>query len=211
MKITKFEQSGFIIEAENGYKLAIDIGAFTPLEKLSGVTVDAMIVSHLHGDHFSIDQIKKLAPKKLYINKECIEILGEESLSSEIVEVKSGDVVTIDTFKVSLFEVDHGPNVTVRPKENFGFLIEVDGKKVYFAGDMFYPSGVDVSELEVDVALIPVGTHYTFGPQEAFDFVKQFKRIGKVTPMHYEKTPETRKQFIDLAIAGGINTDTFVL
>ncbi|MBP6931202.1 MAG: MBL fold metallo-hydrolase [Candidatus Pacebacteria bacterium] len=199
MKITKFEQSGFIIENKNGYKLAIDIAAYTPAEKLEGINVDAMIVSHIHGDHFNVEQIKKLSPKKLYLNHECIEVLGEEELSSEIIQIKTGDIVDVDGITVECFDVDHGPNVTVRPLENFGFLINVDGEKVYFSGDMFYSSGLDVSNLEVDYALIPVGGYYTFGPQEAFDHVKKFKNIKNVVPMHYEKTNNTKDEFISLA------------
>lgn len=211
MKLTKFEQSGFILETENGFRLAFDIGNKTPIEKLSGVTVDAMLVSHIHGDHFSLDQIKALNPKNLYLNTECIETLGEEVLNSEIVQVKVGDEITMDTIKVQLFNVDHGPNVSAPLKENFGFLITADNKTVYFAGDIFYESGIDVTNLEVDIALLPVGTFYTFGPQEASDFAKKFKRIGKVVPMHYEKTPETREQFIKLAAAEGLNTDSYIL
>jgi len=82
MKLIKFEQSGFILETEAGFRLAFDIGNKTSIDKLSGITADAMLVSHIHGDHFSIEQIKTLAPKKLYLNAECIETLGEESLSS---------------------------------------------------------------------------------------------------------------------------------
>jgi L-ascorbate metabolism protein UlaG (beta-lactamase superfamily) len=198
MKLTQLEQSGFIIETTSGFKLAGDIGSYTPAEKLAGIKPDAMLVSHIHGDHFSVEQIKALSPKKLYLNRECIEALGEESLASEIVEVKVGDKIDIDGIKVEFFDVDHGPNVKVRPRENFGFLIEADGEKIYFAGDMFYPSGLDVSNLEVDIALIPVGTFYTFGPAEAAAFVKQFKHIGQILPMHYEKTPKTRGEFIKL-------------
>lgn len=209
MKLTKFEQSGFIFEADKGYKLAIDIGSYTPVEKLNEISPDAMLVSHIHGDHFSIEQIKKLSPKKIYLNEECVKALGEQELVSEIVQVKVGDKIDIDGIEVQFFDVDHGPNVKLRPRENFGFLIGVDGKKVYFAGDMFYPSGIDVSNLEVDVAMIPVGTFYTFGPQEALDFAKQFKQIGKVIPMHYEKTPETREKFIKLAAVNAINIDSF--
>jgi L-ascorbate metabolism protein UlaG (beta-lactamase superfamily) len=205
MKLTKFEQSGFIFETEKGFKLALDIGSYTPIEKLEGISVDAMLVSHLHGDHLSVEQIKKLSPKKLYLSKECIEVLGEESLSSEIIEIKSGDTIEIDAIKVTVFNVDHGPNIKVVPKENFGFLINIDGQGVYFAGDIFYPSGIDVTSLEVDTALIPVGTFYTFGPQEALEFVKQFKRIGEIVPMHYEKTPETKEEFIKLAQVFNIN------
>ncbi len=138
MKLIKFEQSGFILETDKGFRLAFDIGNKTPIEKLIGVKVDAMLVSHIHGDHFSLQQIKALSPKKLYLNAECIETLGEESLASEIVQVKVGDEIMIDTIKVQFFSVDHGPNVSAPLQENFGFLITVDNQIIYFAGDMFY-------------------------------------------------------------------------
>ena len=73
-----------------------------------------------------------------------------------------------------------------------------NGDSVYFAGDMFYPSGMGVSELEVAMALLPVGGFYTFGPEEAVAFAKSFKKIGKVLPMHYHKNPETKEEFIKL-------------
>lgn len=211
MKLTQFEQSGFILETTSGYRLAMDIGSYTPIEKLDETSSDSMLVSHIHSDHFSIEQIKKLSPKKIFLNEECIEALGEQELSSEIIQVKIGDKIDIEGIKVQFFDVDHGPNVKLRPRENFGFLIEADGKKIYFAGDMFYPSGIGVSNLEVDIALIPVGTFYTFGPKEAIGFAKNFKRIGKIIPMHYQKTPETRGEFITLAVAEGFNTESFIL
>jgi len=195
MKITQFEQSGFILETDNGYKLAMDIGSYTPIEKIKGIKVDAMLVSHFHGDHFSIEQIKELSPKKLYLNRECIDLIENERIESKITEVKNNDYIEFDGIKVKFFDVDHGPNIKMRPKENLGFLIEIDGKRVYFAGDMFYPSGIDVSNIEVDYALIPIGTFYTFGPSEAIRFIKTFKRIETVIPMHYLKTPETKREF----------------
>lgn len=211
MKLTKLEQSGFIIETAKGYKLAVDIGSYTPLEKLEGIVLDAMIVSHIHGDHFSVEHIKQLSPKKLYVNSECIEALGEESLSSEIIETKIGDSLVIDDIRVQFFDVDHGPNVKRKPKENFGLLIEIDGKKIYFAGDMFYPSGIDVSNLEVDIALVPVGTVYTFGPQEALSFIQQFKKAETVIPMHFENNPETKGEFVKLAEFKRISVDSLVV
>lgn len=209
MKIKKYEQSGFLIETENGFKLAIDIGSYTPVHTLDGLQADAMLISHIHGDHFSLEQIKQLAPTKLYLGEECIEALGEEKLSSEIIELKDGDTVIIDNIKVQPFQVDHGTNITKIPRQNFGFLIEADGKKVYFAGDMFNPSGIDAETLEVDTVLIPVGTFYTFDPQEALNFIKRFKKVGRVISMHYEKKPETRKEFIDLATDAGFNTESY--
>ena len=198
MKLTKYEQSGFILETDKGFRLAFDIGNKTPVEKLENVSVDAMLVSHIHGDHFSLEQIRKLSPRVLYLNRECRETLGEEALPFEFKEVKVGDSIDIESIKVNFFNVDHGPNVSVPLLENFGFLIECDGKIIYFAGDMFYESGLDVTNLEVDFALLPVGTFYTFGPEEAFNFAKKFKKIGKIISMHYEKTPDTKNKFIDL-------------
>lgn len=199
MKLIKFDQSGVILETEKGFRLAIDIGNKTPIEKLIGITVDAVLISHIHGDHFSIDQIKALTPKKLYINHECKETLGEEQVPFEIADIQAGDTIAIDDISVNIFNVDHGPNVSAPIEENFGFLITFDGTTIYFAGDMFYPSGIDVKDLEVDYALIPVGTFYTFGPEEAFAFAKAFKKIGKIVSMHYDKNPETRDQFFNLA------------
>ena len=200
MRLTKYEQSGFVLETESGFRLAFDIGAYTPVEKLKGVTADAMLVSHLHGDHFSPDHIRAINPKALYLNQECLDLWQGDKGSFEVKTIKSGEKVKVGEMEVEFFNVDHGPNVSTRPKENFGFLIKVDGQTVYFAGDMFYQSGIDVTNLEADYALLPVGTFYTFGPEEAFGFVKKFKRIGKIITMHYEKTPETKDQFKKLAL-----------
>lgn len=199
MKLIKYEQSGFILETDAGYKLAIDIGNKTPVEKLEKVKVDSMIISHIHGDHFSLDQIKMLAPNDLYLNEECLEALGEEALESKINKVSVWDTVNVSGIEVKYFNVDHGPNISAPLKDNFGFLIKADGKTVYFAGDMFVTSGINVSQLEVDYALLPVGTFYTFGPEEAFAFAKQFKKIGKIISMHYEKEPGAHDMFMTLA------------
>lgn len=198
MKITKFEQSGFVIETESGFRLAMDIGSMTPPQKLEKIEVDAMLVSHIHGDHFSLEQIKMLEPKKVYLNQECADTLCEEALPFEVEIVKVGDKIMIENIEVEFFNVDHGPNVSAPLQENFSFLINVDSERIYFAGDMFYESGIPVENLEVDYALLPVGTFYTFGPREALAFAKKFKRIGKIISMHYEKKPETRSEFIGL-------------
>jgi L-ascorbate metabolism protein UlaG (beta-lactamase superfamily) len=204
MKIKYFEQSGFIIEANSGSTLAVDIGYYTPLENLAGISPDAMLISHFHGDHFSPEHIAKLAPQQLYVSHECLDTAGDKHFSSTTTITKAGDQFTVNDFTISVFSVDHGPNVSQQPKENFGFMIEVDGQRVYFAGDIFYPSGIPVADLEVDIALIPVGTFYTFGPKEAVAFAQSFKRIGKVVPIHYENNPETKDEFITLAKAAGL-------
>jgi L-ascorbate metabolism protein UlaG (beta-lactamase superfamily) len=158
-----------------------------------------MIISHLHRDHFSPEQIKKLAPTKLFISQECKDALGEEKIPSEIVIVKSNSDIKIGDIAVKIFEVEHGPNVSTPVKENFGFLFTIDGRKIYFPGDIFYPSGIDAANLEVDYALLPIGGFYTFGLEEAFAFAKKFKKIRKVISMHDRKISGLREKFLELA------------
>lgn len=204
MNITQFEQSGVVIESNSGYRLAIDIGKYTPLERLSGMQVDAVLVSHLHGDHLSPEHILALAPQQVFLNQECSDELGDVLGGLSVTRIVAGEEFVAGDIMGVPFIVDHGPNASVQPKENFGFLLTVDGEHIYFAGDMYYPSGIPVADLTVAVALIPVGGFYTFGPQEAVDFATSFKAVGQVLPMHYQKTPETKEQFITLATAAGI-------
>src|SRR3989344_445197 len=114
MKITQFEQSGFVGRTESRLKPPGAIGHYTPLENLGAVAPDAMLVSHIHPDHFSLEQIKALAPKKLYLNRECIEILNNTPTFSRMLEcveeVKVGDEIEVGGIKVKYFDVDHGPN-----------------------------------------------------------------------------------------------------
>ena len=123
MQITQLEQAGVIVETAARYRVAIDIGSYTPVETLADVSADAMLVSHLHRDHFSVPQIQALAPTTAYLNRECIDLWGDEPAKSQIVEVKVGDSRDLGGgVRVTFFDVDHGPNVTTLPKENFGFL-----------------------------------------------------------------------------------------
>jgi len=214
MILTKFEQSGFILETNAGFKMAFDIGNKTPVEKLEGITVDLMVISHIHGDHFHPINISKLQPQTLILTKECKNVLKPNSLDLPVgaslthqvihSEIKTHYIISRDGFifendqvSISFFNVDHGPNISA-PVENLGFIITADNQTIYFAGDMFYESGIDVTSLEVDYALIPVGTFYTFGPEEALAFARKFKKIGKIISMHYENKPETHPEFLKL-------------
>jgi L-ascorbate metabolism protein UlaG (beta-lactamase superfamily) len=201
MKITKFEQSGFVLESDSGFKLAIDIGNKTSAETIAQIgKVDAFIVSHIHGDHFVPDYIVALQPQLTALNVECMHVFKEttQTYKGNTIILAPDQLSVIGSFKIFPFTVDHGPNIS-KPIENLGFLIKADEQQIYFAGDMFNPSGIDVTELEVDYALLPVGGFYTFGPKEAFAFYKTFKKVGKVIPMHYEKTPETKDEFEKMA------------
>ena len=184
MTITQYEQSGLIITSKNGQTLAIDIGALTPIEQLADMTVDAMLISHIHADHCSAPQVQTLSPNMLYAGAECLESLQEEKIL--VTTIAANDTFSSGDFTITPFDVDHGPNAPQVPQQNFGFLIEVDESVIYFAGDMYTQLDIDVSEISADAVCVPVGGHFTFDATEAFAFVQQFESIKTIYPMHYE-------------------------
>jgi L-ascorbate metabolism protein UlaG (beta-lactamase superfamily) len=208
MKLTRLHQSGFILQLKSGKRIAWDIGNKTPIAELKKVVdVDAFIVSHIHGDHFSPEHINALHPKKLISTSECVEAIAEKKPQFDLVAVAGGQVQECDGIRVIFFNVDHGPNISA-PVENLGFLLTVseENESIYFAGDMFSQSGMDVERLQVSHALIPVGGFYTFGPQEAHAFINKFELISNVIPTHYENDPKTRAEFLALQGANPLKT-----
>lgn len=65
-----------------------------------------------------------------------------------------------------------------------GFLIEVDGKTVYHAGDTALLTDMQLLQGRVDVACLPIGDNFTMGPDDAARAVEMI-RPKTVIPMHY--------------------------
>jgi L-ascorbate metabolism protein UlaG (beta-lactamase superfamily) len=73
-----------------------------------------------------------------------------------------------------------------------GFLITVDGKTVYHAGDTALIVDMQLLRGQVDVACLPIGDNFTMGPADAVRAVEMI-RPQTVIPMHYN-TFEVIKQ-----------------
>ena len=70
-----------------------------------------------------------------------------------------------------------------------GFLIELEGKKIYHAGDTGLIMDMKLLAEEcVDVALLPIGDRFTMGPKDAVRAV-DFIKPKRVIPMHYNTWP----------------------
>lgn len=73
MKLTKYEHACFIVENEQSEKIIVDPGKFTTLPTdLSNIV--AIVITHVHADHFSIDNINKIKDSNpnlvLYVSEE---------------------------------------------------------------------------------------------------------------------------------------------
>jgi L-ascorbate metabolism protein UlaG (beta-lactamase superfamily) len=70
-----------------------------------------------------------------------------------------------------------------------GFVIEVNGKKIYHAGDTGLTMDMQLLEVEhIDVALLPIGGNFTMDIEDALRAV-DFIKPKKVIPMHYGTFP----------------------
>jgi len=128
------------ITAENGKVLWIDIGApldlTNPDVSYTKNKVDALLISHPHQDHYGLmENIDPTVP--VYVGQVTLDLvtatkifLGKPLPTGNFNLITPWDWITIaDTFKVYPYLMDHSS------PEAFAFLIETDGKRVYYSGD----------------------------------------------------------------------------
>lgn len=74
-----------------------------------------------------------------------------------------------------------------------GFILDVEGVKIYHAGDTALTMDMQLLAQErIDVALLPIGGISTMGPLDAVEAVKLI-RPKMVIPMHYNTTIAIRQ------------------
>ena len=105
------------------------------------------------------------------------------------VMVKDVEVEAIPAYNLTKFRA---PGIPYHPREagGVGYILNLDGVKVYHAGDTdFIP---EMRELKVDVALIPVSGTYVMTAEEAAEAVNTFKPKLAI-PMHYGSIVGSRR------------------
>ncbi|WP_234554346.1 metal-dependent hydrolase [Thermus caliditerrae] len=74
-----------------------------------------------------------------------------------------------------------------------GVVVELGGKRVYHAGDTALFSDMRlIGELGLDLAFLPIGDHFTMGPEDALKAL-ELLRPKKVVPIHYNTFPPIRQ------------------
>lgn len=128
------------LTAENGKILWVDLGEplddKNPNVDYANNKVDALLISHPHQDHFGLME-KVGTDIPIYIGELSLDLInatkiftGKPLLSGNFKTIKPWKEFTIaDTFIVIPFLTDHST------PEAFAFLIEADGKRVFYSGD----------------------------------------------------------------------------
>ncbi|HVT01480.1 MAG TPA: MBL fold metallo-hydrolase [Patescibacteria group bacterium] len=152
---------------------------------------DLVFVTHAHPDHLSEGDINAI------LKDDTIVVATPDSLSTLQIPDEQKFPVAPNTFytvKGIPFETVPAYNsnpekLTFHPKSNnwVGYIITVNNQKIYHAGDTdFIPEMKDFPSKNIDIAMLPMGGHYTMDVDEMIDAANA---IGaKVTvPMHYKR------------------------
>ena len=159
---------------------------------------DVILLTHHHKDHCKSVTVNRLkdADTLVVAPKRCIKELGKD-----IKVIEPGDEIPFGDIKikaVDAYNTEQGSSTRkVHHKGDcVGYLITVEGKTIYHAGDTDYIP--EMRELgKVDVALLPIGGTFTMDIQEAVEAAIAIKpRIA--IPMHRLKTyPEEFKDIVE--------------
>ncbi len=147
--------------------------------------VDFVLVTHDHSDHFG--DALEIAKRD---NATLIAIF-EITQKPEVVESKInvvgmniGGTYRQDGVAVSMTQAIH----SATSGSPVGFVIEMDGKRMYHAGDTSYWSDIAlIPKLfgELDVAFLPIGGHYTMNIKQAVMAVNDLKPKLTIHHRHY--------------------------
>jgi L-ascorbate metabolism protein UlaG (beta-lactamase superfamily) len=150
---------------------------------------DAVLISHPHSDHFSPDDIKKISNEKTVII----------SIPEVISQIEGNKKMILPNEKVFLDKVviEAVPAYNVnksfhsKKKDWVGFIIEMNGKRYYYAGDTD-----SIPEMRfmknIDIAMLPVGGTYTMNAEEAASIANIFKPKVAI-PYHWGEIVGTRE------------------
>lgn len=171
--------------------------------------VDLILVTHGHGDHVGDTfELAKMTGAKVAMNADMgstYQALGMIEQDQIIRFNKSGSIAPIgEGIRVTMTRAEHSSSVRAKDPisgktvvypggEPAGYIVRLEnGYKIYHAGDtgVFRDMSFINNYYKPDLALLPIGGHFTMGPVHAGWAVRNLlKDVKTVMPMHYGTFP----------------------
>ncbi len=209
-----YGQSAFKVTTPGGKVIVIDPfitkNPKTPAElkdlgKLGNV--DLILVTHGHGDHLGdTAELAKLTGAKVGVNADMghtLDALGIVPMEQLIRFNKSGPINPLPGITVTMVHAEHSSSIVHNDPETkaksvhnggepAGYIIELEnGFKLYHAGDTGIFSDMQLigSYYQPDLALLPIGGHFTMDPAHAAYAARDLLKSSHVIPIHYGTFP----------------------
>lgn len=198
MKITFLGHAALLIEHDSFKGLIDPFLSNNPVYKKDPShikDVTHILITHGHGDHVGDAlEIAKDTGAMIISNAELASLFWRKDKTLKLHPMHIGGAFTFDFGRVKMTPAVHGSAFTdedgVHDGGNpGGFLLTLDGFKVYHSGDtgLIYDMKL-LEEEHIDVAFLPIGGNYTMDITDAAKAVTFIK--PKITvPMHYSTFP----------------------
>ena len=201
--ITWFGHACIEIVSPGGKVVLIDPWFANPMSNRAPEAVDRcdlMLVTHGHSDHLgnALQIASRTRPAWPAIHEMSLWLARNYSGKDDVIGMNKGGTVEAAGLRVSMTTADHsagdwnaGGETTLYLGEPAGFVVELeDGTRVYHAGDtaLFGDMRLIKELWRPDIALLPIGGHFTMDP-EAAAIAVEFLGVAHVLPIYYGTFP----------------------
>jgi len=175
-----YASAGFLLKTSN-YVIAIDPSSLFIDDVDSLDRLDAIFITHDHGDHFDPDSTIAMQAKTgsfVIADPTSASMLTDKIPEDKLIQIKSNEQITISGITVDAFAAEH-------PTETpLVYVIEFDGFRIFHGSDSGFVEDLKNIESRVHVALVPAGDPSpTASPHVALEMTRVTNPYV-VIPMH---------------------------
>lgn len=194
--LTYLGHSAFLLEAE-GKTVAVDpflTGNPVATRDPASISPETILLTHAHNDHVGDTvAIAKRTGATVISTFELGNWLESRGVDN-VVAANHGGTVAFDGGSVKLVPAWHTSSyedngTVVAPGVPAGLVVRFGGRTIYFAGDTSLFGDMKlIGDEGLDIAILPIGDHYTMGPADAVR-AAGFLNAKVVVPCHYNTFP----------------------